>query len=194
MAGIKTDVPNTTPGLSIYDSETGITRFNSQANVSSARNIYDILGEQLLGTAVPSSNASNMITQIGGEGSITGNNSGIFADEYLKHNSAMGSNSVKGESIIFTLPAGTYKVRLLANTKWNQRVIPNEALLYKAVTDTDEVVFVLPETGVQNNTANMTEPVTVTVGDTGMLRIEFGVGVNGIFYFAPLNVIEIEEV
>lgn len=190
----KTDVPNTTPGLSIYDSETGITRFNSQANVSSARNIYDILGEQLLGTAVPSNNASNMITQTGGEGSITGNNSGIFADEYLKHNSAIGSNSVKSESIIFTLPAGTYKVRLLANTKWNQRVIPNEALLYKAVTDTDEVVFVLPETGVQNNTANMTEPVTVTVGDTGMLRIEFGISAAGMFYFAPLNVIEIEKV
>lgn len=190
----QTDIPNTTPGLSIYDSETGITRFNSQASTNSARNIYDILGKQLLGTAVPSNNASNMVTQTGGEGSITGNNSGIFADEYLRHNSAVGANSVKSESITFTLPAGTYKVRLLANTKWNQRVIPNEALSYKAVTDTDEVAFVLPETGVQDNTANMTEPVTVTVGDTGMLRIEFGISAAGMFYFAPLNVIEIEKV
>ena len=73
-------------------------------------------------------------------------------------------------------------------------MIPNEALLYKAVTDTDEKTFVLPETGVQDNTANMTEPVTVTVGESGMLRVEFGVGLAGTYYYAPLNVIEIEEV
>ena len=188
-----TDIPLTTPGFSIYDAATGITRFNSQTSVTNVRTIYDILGEQLA-TAVPSANVSNMVTLAGTEGSITGNDSGIFSDEYLRHNSAVGANSVKSESITFTLPAGTYKVRLLANTKWNQRVIPNEALSYKAVTDTDEVAFVLPETSVQDNTANMTEPVTVTIGDTGMLRIEFGIGTAGLYYYAPLNVIEIEEV
>lgn len=188
-----TAIPGTTPGASIYDAATGITRFNNQMPATNVRTIYDILGEQL-GTAVPSTNASNMMTQVGAEGSITGNDSGIFSDEYLLHNSAVGANAAKSESITFTLPVGTYKVRLLANTKWDTRVIPNEALSYKAVTDTDEVAFVLPETGVQDNTANMTEPVTVTVGDTGMLRIEFGIGAAGLYYYAPLNVIEIEEV
>lgn len=176
-----------------YDAETGITRFQSQADITVPRPIWDMLGE-LLGTAVPSSYAVNMITQSGAEGTMTGDNSGAYPDEYLRHNSAVGGNAVISESITFTIPAGTYKVRVLANTKWNQRVIPNEALLYKAVTDMDEKTIILPESGVQGNTANMTDPVTVAVGDSGMLKIDFGIGVAGTYYYAPINIIEIEKI
>ena len=148
----------------------------------------------MLGTAVPSTNSSVMISSATLKGAVTGDDSGVYPDEYLWHNSAMGANAVKNESITFTLPAGTYKVRIFTNTIWAQRVIPNEALSYKAVTDTDEKAFTLPTSGVQNNIANLTEPVTVTVGENGMLRIDFGVGSAGTYYYAPLNIIEIEEV
>ncbi len=187
------EIPSSTEGYSVYDAATGITRFQSQAAITRSRHIYDTLGE-LLGTAVPSTNSVAMISSASLKGAVTGDDSGVYPDEYLWHNSAMGANAVKSESITFTLPAGTYKVRIFTNTIWAQRVIPNEALSYKAVTDTDETAFTLPTSGVQNNTANLTEPVTVTVGENGMLRIVFGVGKAGTYYYAPLNIIEIEEV
>ena len=189
----KAEIPSSTEGYSVYDAATGITRFQSQAAITESRHIYDTLGE-LLGTAVPSTNSVTMISSAALKGAVTGDDSGVYPDEYLWHNSAMGANAVKNESITFTLPAGTYKVRIFTNTIWAQRVIPNEALSYKAVTDTDEKAFTLPTSGVQNNTANLTEPVTVTVGENGMLRIDFGVGKAGTYYYAPLNIIEIEEV
>lgn len=185
------EIPNTTDGLSVYDSVAGITRFQSQAGITKLRKIYDTVGE-LFGTAVPSANSPGMVTSK--QGAVTGDNSGVYPDEYLYHNSAMVANVVKSESITFTLPAGTYKVRLLCNTTWSDRTIPNEALSYKAVTDTDDAAFTLPSSGVQNNTANFTEYVTVTIGESGMLRIDFGVGQSGTYYNAPLNVIEIEEI
>lgn len=187
------EIPTSTEGCSVYDSATGFTRFQSQVNAAVLRNIYDTSGD-LLGTATPSSVSVTMISSNTLKGAVTGDDSGVYPDTYLLHNSVMGANAVKNESIAFTLPAGTYKVRILANTIWSQRVIPNEALSYKAVTDTDEAAFTLPSSGVQNNTANLTEYVTVTVGSTGMLRIDFGVGKAGTYYNAPLNVIEIEEV
>ena len=185
------DVPSATEGY--YDPSTGITKFQSQAAISTPRNIYDTFGE-ILGTAVPSANSSNMISSSGTKGYTTGNDSGIYPDSYLEHNSVYGGNKIGNESITFTLPSGSYKIRLLCNTLWETRLIPNESLMYKAVTDIDETMFVLPESGVQKNTQYMTEYVTVTVGDSGMLRIDFGVGIDGTYYYAPLNVIEIEEV
>lgn len=186
------EVPGATPGLTVFES--GMTKFNSQISVTSARIIYDATGETMA-TAVPSTIGINMFTFSGLEGGVTGDNSGIFSDVYLKHNSSRGGKSAGKETITFTLPAGQYKVRLLANTVWSVRVIPNNALLYKVVTDTDDVVITLPATGVQNNTSTMTEPVTVDVGESGLLRVEFGIsGTSSTYYHAPLNIIEIEEI
>lgn len=183
-------IPNTTPGYSIFDN--GITRFQSQTSTGYRRIIYDQEGE-MFRTAVPSSISVMMQSTI--PGSITGDDSGIYPDEYLRHNSICGGNSAKNEHISFTLPVGAYRVSLLLNTSWSQKRIPNDALAYRAVTDTNEVPIVPPESGVQENTSHMTIPVEVTVGDTGLLRVEFGLnGLTSTFYYAPLNVIKIEKV
>lgn len=184
------EIPNTTPGYSMFDN--GTTKFQSQAPVTNLRTIYDQEGE-VFGTAVPSSVSVMMITNI--PGSVTGDDSGIYLDGYLRHNSSCGGNVAKSESVAFTLPAGAYKVSVLANTSWAQRQIPNDALSYRVVTDTDGMPIALPESGVQENTSHMTVPVEVTVGETGSLRVEFGLsGLTSVFYYAPLNIIKIEEV
>lgn len=188
------EIPNNTDGLSIFDGETGITRFQSQQTIAMPRKIYDTTGE-LLGTAVPSSISSNMVTPPAQKGAVTGDNSGVYPDVYLEHSSVYGGNSAGDYHIAFTLPGGTYKVRVFTNTLWVGRVTPNNALSYKTVTATSDVALVLPASGVQNNTANLTEPVTVTVSDDGLLRVSFGIsGVSKDYYYAPLNIIEIEEV
>lgn len=189
-----TEIPHTTAGLSVFDLSLGITQFNSQHIATASRIIYDTTGE-MFGTAIPSSVSINMQTNPVCKGSITSNNSGIYPDKYLEHNSAVVANTKSTAMITFTIPAGVYKMRLLCNTIWNVRVTPNDALLYKAITDTDNVNFILPQLGVQNNTQYLTEPMTVTVGATGLLSIEFGIsGINTTYYYAPLNCIEIEEI
>lgn len=103
----------------------------------------------------------------------------------------VGKDGVAG--ITFTLPAGWYNVRVLANTVWNQREIPAEKLLYQILT-VDGAYYLTPPSSVMNNTGELTQAVKVLVGDDGLMKMQFGVETNGTWYCVPLNVIEIEEV
>ncbi|MDY3788806.1 hypothetical protein [Bacteroides fluxus] len=113
-------------------------------------------------------------------------------DICLEHNSVhVGKDGVAG--ITFTLPAGWYNVRVLANTVWNQREIPAEKLLYQILT-VDGAYYLTPPSSVMNNTGELKQAVKVLVGDDGLMKMQFGVETNGTWYCVPLNVIEIEEV
>lgn len=187
------EIPNTTVGYSVFDSVTGITKFQSQTAIANARRIYDIEGVSI-GTATPSSVISSMITPTNYKGAITGDNSGVFPDVYLEHNSVYGNSAKNGVNITFSIPAGSYKIRILQNTI-NKNTIKEGAIYYKAVTDTDDVPILIPASGIIDNIHNLSTPVTVAVGVSGMLKIEWGVsGIDSSWYYAPLNIIEIEEV
>lgn len=187
-----TEIGWSTPGLTIFDTSLGVTRFNNQHNIALPRTIYDHYGA-VLGTATPSLANVSTITNANTKGAVTGNNSGVYPDVYLEHNSALGGNSVKAMSIDFLIDTpGQYKITLLCNTI--AKVVPNDAIYYKAITETEELNFELPAAGVLNNTSAMTKPVTVTVGANKALKIELGItGTVSGYWWAPLNIIKIEQ-
>lgn len=128
----------------------------------------------------------------------TGNNSGIYVDEYLMDGMVRqvtrDAVNADGDIIISKLKPGTYTVRTLNNgyAAWGSIESAVSAYLY-----VQGVEYVFADLGVEQfrdnfNTLAVVE--NVVVGEDGLLKISIAADTGHTHWGVPLNVIEIEEV
>lgn len=184
---------NNSMSIEGYDPETGISRMQA---ITAMRNMYTTTGEQI-GTMGCTFNGSRLSADSeknsGNAGAVTGNNSGICPDEYLAKMVGTYSSTNLGylPSTVFNisgLPAGTYNVRILSNTRSSTLSQGDNPLKY-AVNGTE---IEKDNNWPVNNTSGLVEFNDVISGGT------LTVTATGPSYTGtrtnPINIIEIEKI
>lgn len=184
---------NNSMSIEGYDPETGISRMQA---ITAMRNMYTTTGEQI-GTMGCTFNGSRLSADSeknsGNAGAVTGNNSGICPDEYLAKMVGTYSSTNLGylPSTVFNisgLPAGTYNVRILSNTRSSTLSQGDNPLKY-AVNGTE---IEKDNNWPVNNTSGLVEFNDIISGGT------LTVTATGPSYTGtrtnPINIIEIEKI
>ena len=130
-------------------------------------------------------------------GYITGDDSGIYPDNIIKHNARFNGNPTNGygyRSVIIALSPGNYKLSLyMAYNSGNK----DGSKFMKVQTVVDGVVddFVIPEgySYIDNSSTWLEKNITIT--ELGQFELRWGIENSNIGWVAvPLNIIRIEEI
>lgn len=123
-------------------------------------------------------------------GMITGDDSGIYPDEILKHNICY-TGTIGTRDMHIEVPAGTYKVRLFVSRTGS---CPPERVIYKIISGATEQEFIRPaDYAIQYNLTQWQETTISVEGNNGF-DIEWGIIVEGSYLYVPINIISIERI
>ena len=140
--------------------------------------------------------ASSSIMSETSKGASTGNDSGMYPDEILEHNTVLASNSTAYRSCLIRIPAGRYRIRLFCSTIFIRESTPKMSIQLIIGEGEAEVVttVVIPENyTVINNLSEWLEQ-EITVPASGEFKLNWGIkDAGGTYYACPLNLVEIEE-
>lgn len=140
--------------------------------------------------------ASSSIMSETSKGASTGNDSGMYPDEFLEHNTVLSSNSTAYRSCLIRVPAGRYRIRLFCSTIFIRESTPKMSIQLIIGEGESEVVttVVIPENyTVINNLSEWLEQ-EITVPASGEFKLNWGIkDAGGTYYVCPLNLVEIEE-
>lgn len=176
-----------------YDPETGISRMQA---ITASRNMYTTTGEQI-GAMSCTFNGSRLSADSeknsGNAGAVTGNDSGICPDEYLAKMVGTYSSTNLGylPNTVFNiagLPAGTYNVRILSNTRSSTLSQGDNPLKY-AVNGTE---MEKDNNWPVNNTSGLVE-FSGVISDGILTVTATGPSYTGT-RTNPINIIEIEKI
>lgn len=177
---------------SVFDSDNKLTRIQL-VNSNTNKPIYYTDGVQAgTLTKIDTQGASYMVNDK--KGCATGDDSGIYPDIILEHNVITGGSTADYayRDIHISIPAGTYKVRLLCNTIFNRYA--KGKFKYQLVSGGIEYPYEISDTYTFVNNVQEFIEQTIVVTDEGF-NVQWGpVTTGGTYMIIPLNIIEIEGV